>query len=247
VPYGNWSGCHSVGWDISAPPFGDRRILDNFQKHSYPWGIMVNVHGARFVDEGEDLRNLTYVKFGRAIMGQLHRTAIQIFDAKTIPLLRDEYRIREVTKVKADSIEELAAGLEIDPAALKATVAQFNAACRMARAKPQRFNPSILDGLTTDGLAINKTNWALPIDEPPFEAYVTTTGVTFTFGGLKIDERGAVIDTTDRPIPGLYAAGELVGGLFYENYPGGSGLRSGTVFGKQAGESAAAEAKRNAD
>jgi len=243
VPYGNWSGCHSVGWDISAPPFGDRRILDNFQKHSYPWGIMVNVHGQRFVDEGEDLRNLTYVKFGRAIMGQPHRTAIQIFDAKIIPLLRDEYRIREVTKVKADTIEELARGLEIDPAALKDTVERFNAAC----GDTANFNPSILDGVCTTGLEIDKTNWALPIDQPPFEAYVTTTGVTFTFGGLKIDETGAVIDTTDRPIPGLYAAGELVGGLFYENYPGGSGLMSGTVFGKQAGESAAAEAKRNAD
>ena len=239
-PYGNWSGCHSVGWDISAPPFGDRAILDNFQKNSYHWGIMVNVHGARFVDEGEDVRNHTYVKFGRAIMGQPYRTAIQIFDAKTIPLLRDEYCIREVTKVRADSIEELAAGLEIDPLALKATVEGFNAAC----GDTSKFNPSILDGVATEGLAIDKTNWALPIDEPPFEAYVTTTGVTFTFGGLRIDAAGAVIDTTDRPIPGLYAAGELVGGLFYENYPGGSGLTAGTVYGKLAGESAAAEAKR---
>jgi tricarballylate dehydrogenase len=241
VPYGNWSGCHSVGWDISAPPFGDRVILDNFQKHSYPWGIMVNVDGQRFVDEGEDLRNLTYVKFGRAIMSQPHRTAIQIFDNKTIPLLRDEYRIREVTKVRADTIAELAAGLEVDPAALVATVDGFNAAC-----KPGNFNPSILDGVTTQGLSPNKTNWALPINEPPFEAYVTTTGVTFTFGGLKIDARGAVIDTSDRTIPGLYAAGELVGGLFVENYPGGSGLMAGTVYGKLAGESAAAETRRNA-
>jgi tricarballylate dehydrogenase len=240
VPYGNWSGCHSVGWDISAPPYGDRDVLDNFQKHSYPWGIMVNVEGQRFVDEGEDLRNHTYVKFGREIMGQPHRVAIQIFDAKTIPLLRDEYRIRQVTKVRADTIEELAAGLEIDPGALKVTVDGFNAACQ-----PGDFNPSLLDGVTTSGLEPNKTNWALPIDEPPFEAYVTTTGVTFTFGGLKIDDRGAVIDSTDRAIPGLFAAGELVGGLFHENYPGGSGLMAGTVFGKLAGESAAAEVRQN--
>ncbi len=246
LPYGNWSGCHSVGWDISAPPFGDRAILDNFQKHSYPWGIMVNAHGRRFVDEGEDLRNHTYVKFGRAIMGQPDRTAIQIFDQKTIPLLRDEYRIREVTKVSADSIAELAAGLEIDPAALTATVDEFNAACGVASADPGRFNPAILDGVTTEGLGPDKTNWALPIDQPPFEAYVTTTGITFTFGGLRIDQHGAVQDTSDRPIPGLYAAGELVGGLFYENYPGGSGLMAGTVFGKLAGESAAAESRRNA-
>ena len=238
-PFGNWSGCHSVGWDISAPPYGDYEVLDNFQKHSYPWGVMVNLKGERFVDEGEDLRNHTYVRFGREIMAQPHRTAIQIFDQKTIPLLRDEYRIKQVTKYTANTIEELAAQLEINPQALRASIDEFNAACPEG-AFGDGFNPAILDGISTDGLAINKTNWALPINEPPFEAYVTTTGVTFTFGGLRIDETGAVQDVSDRSIPGLFAAGELVGGLFYENYPGGSGLMAGTVFGKLAGESAAA-------
>ncbi|MEK9753840.1 MAG: FAD-dependent tricarballylate dehydrogenase TcuA [Rhodospirillaceae bacterium] len=238
-PYGNWSGCHSVGWDISAPPYGDYEVLDNFQKHSYPWGIMVNLKGERFVNEGEDLRNHTYVKFGREIMSQPFRTAIQIFDQKTIPLLRDEYRIKQVTKYTAATIEALAAELEVNPTALKKTIDEFNAACPKGAFK-QGFNPAVLDAVTTKGLAIDKTNWALPIDEPPFEAYVTTTGVTFTFGGLRIDATGAVQDVTDRSIPGLFAAGELVGGLFYENYPGGSGLMAGTVFGKLAGESAAA-------
>ena len=240
-PYGNWSGCHSVGWDISAPPYGDRFVLDNFQKHSYPWGIMVNMRGERFVDEGEDVRNHTYVKFGREIMSQPFRTAIQIFDQKTIPLLRDEYRIKQVTKYTANTIEELAGELEINPQSLKATVKEFNAACQ-----PGDFNPSILDGLTTQGLVIDKTNWALAIDEPPFEAYVTTTGITFTFGGLRINERGEAQDLSDRSIPGLYAAGELVGGLFVENYAGGSGLTAGTVFGKLAGENAAVYAVSNA-
>lgn len=233
-PFGNWSGCHSVGWDISAPPYGDYEVLDNFQKHSYPWGIMVNLKAERFVDEGEDLRNHTYVKFGREIMNQPFRTAIQIFDQKTIPLLRDEYRIKQVTKYTANTMAELAAQLEIDPDALTKTVDDFNAACQ-----PGEFNPSILDGVTTKGLAVNKTNWALPINEGPFEAFVTTTGVTFTFGGLRINKDGEVQDMSDRSIPGLYAAGELVGGLFYENYPGGSGLMAGAVFGKLAGESAA--------
>ncbi len=162
-PYGNWSGCHSVGWDISAPPYGDYEVLDNFQKHSYPWGIMVNLNGERFVDEGEDLRNLTYVKFGREIMSQPFRTAVQIFDQKTIPVLRDEYRIRQVTKYTANSIAELAAQLEINPEALVETIETFNAACQ-----PGEYNPSILDGVSTEGLAINKTDWGLPINEPPY-------------------------------------------------------------------------------
>ena len=102
----------------------------------------------------------------------------------------------------------------------------------------------MLDGLRTQGLSPDKTNWAQPIDKPPYVAYVTTTGITFTFGGLKINERNEVQDLGDRSIPGLYAAGELVGGIFYENYPGGSGLMSGSVFGRRAGKSSADHALR---
>jgi len=240
LPFGNWSGCHSVGWDISAPPFGDREVLDNYQKHSYPLGIMVNLEGRRFVDEGEDYRNLTYVRFGRAIMQQPQRTAVQIFDRKTVPLLRDEYRIRQVTRVEADSVEGLARELEIDAQALAATVREFNAACR-----PGEFNPAVLDGVRTHGIRPPKSNWALPLDTPPFVGYVTTTGITFTFGGLQINERSEVRSLSGRSIPGLYAAGELVGGLFYENYPGGSGLMAGSVFGRRAGGFAAEHARQS--
>ncbi len=234
-PFGNWSGCHSVQWDISAPTFGDRWVLDNFQKHSYPIGIMVNLDGKRFVDEGETWRNLTYAKFGGEVMKQPARTAVQIFDQQTIANLRDEYRIKEVTRHEAATIGELAVKLGIDPAALEKTVNAFNAACG-----DQPYNPAILDGKCTTGIEPPKSNWALPINQGPFVGYVVTTGVTFTFGGLQINARGEVQDMTDYSIPGLYAAGELVGGLFYENYPGGSGLMSGSVFGKLAGESAAA-------
>ena len=243
VPYGNWSGCHSVGWDISAPPFGDRWVLDNFQKHSYPLGIMVNIHGERFVDEGEDYRNLTYVRFGKAIMGQPHYTCVQIFDQKTTHRLRDEYRIKEVTHVKSDTIEGLAEQLEISVEGLKKTIEEYNAACQDQSFIDANYNPAILDNVGTTGISPAKSNWALPIDEPPYEAWVTTTGVTFTFGGLKIDDKNCVQDKADRGIPGLFAAGELVGGLFYENYPGGTGLMSGSVFGRRAGEFAAEYAR----
>jgi len=233
-PYGNWSSCHACEWDISAPPYGDRWVLDNFQKHSYPLGIMVNINCERFVDEGENYRNLTYAKFGREIMSQPRRTAIQIFDQQTVSMLRDEYRIKEVTKAESDTIAGLAEQLDLDPVALEKTVAEFNAACG-----PQPYNPAILDGKATTGLKVPKSNWALPINKPPYVAYVTTTGITFTFGGLQVNTKGEVQDMTDQSIPGLYAAGELVGGLFFENYPGGTGLMSGAVFGKLAGESAA--------
>ncbi len=237
-PYGHWSSCHAVAWDANAPEFGDRKVLDLFQKHSYPLGLVVNVRGERFVDEGADFRNLTYAKYGREILKQPRRLAFQLFDQKTVPLLREEYRIREITKAEAPSIEELARKLEIDPAGLARTVAAFNAAVQ-----PGAFNPAVLDGKATRGITPPKSNWALPLDTPPYVGFAVTCGITFTFGGLRITPRAEVLDLEDRPLPGLYAAGELVGGLFYHNYPGGSGLMAGAVFGKLAGESAAGFAR----
>jgi tricarballylate dehydrogenase len=233
-PFGGWSTAHAVQWDISAPPFGDRVILDNYQKHSYPIGIVVNLKGERFIDEGADFRNHTYAKYGREVMKQPRRAAVQIFDAKTIDMVRDEYRIRQVTKFTANTLEELAAGLEIDPKGLVRTVTAFNAACQHGK-----YNPSILDGVGTDGIEPPKSNWALPIDKAPYTGFAVTCGITFTFGGLRINRAAAVLDTSEQPIPGLFAGGELVGGLFYGNYLGGSGLMSGSVFGRQAGKSAA--------
>ena len=236
APYGNWSGCHAVGWDRNAPEFGDLAVGDGFQKHSYTLGIVVNADGQRFVDEGADFRNYTYAKYGRVILAQPAQFAWQVFDSKVIPLLRDEYRIREVTKVEADTIEELAGKLEgVDAQAFLATIAEYNAAVLT----DVPFNPNIKDGRGTPGLAVPKTNWANTIEDAPFEAYGVTCGITFTFGGLRIDADAQVLDTDLEPIPGLYAAGELVGGLFYFNYPGGSGLMSGSVFGRIAGRAAA--------
>jgi tricarballylate dehydrogenase len=232
-PFGGWSTCHAVQWDISAPAFGDRVVLDNFQKHSYPIGIVVNLKGERFIDEGADYRNHTYAKYGREVMKQPRRTAIQIFDARTIDMVRDEYRIKQVTKFTANTLEELAEGLDIDPIGLARTVSAFNAACR-----PGTYNPSVLDGVRTEGIEPPKSNWALPIDKPPFTGFVVTCGITFTFGGLRIDRSTAVLDTGGKRIPGLFAAGELVGGIFYGNYLGGAGLMSGSVFGRHAGKSA---------
>jgi len=237
-PFGHWSGCHAVAWDLNAPPFGDLKVGDLFQKHSYPLGLIVNLAGERFVDEGADFRNYTYAKYGRAILAQPQRTAFQLFDAKVMDMLRDEYRIARVTKATADTIGGLADGLGIDRDGLVQTVALYNAAVQEGE-----FNPAVLDGKATRGVTPPKSNWAQRLDTPPYTGFAVTCGITFTFGGLRIAAAsGQALDTEDRRIPGLYAAGELVGGLFYHNYPGGSGLMAGAVFGRRAGAAAATAA-----
>ncbi len=238
-PAGNWSGCHAVGWERNAPEFGDLAVGDGFQKHSYPFGLIVNANGKRFVDEGADFRNYTYAKYGREVLAQPGHFAWQIFDQKTVHLLRDEYRIKQVTKVKSDTLEGLAEQLEgVDPQGFLQTIKDYNAAVQT----DIPFNPNVKDGRSTKGLDLPKSNWANTIDEGPFEAYAITCGITFTFGGLRIDTQAQVQSTDYTPIKGLFAAGELVGGIFYNNYPGGTGLINGAVFGKIAGKSAAQHA-----
>jgi tricarballylate dehydrogenase len=242
MPTGNWSGGHAVGWDRNAPEFGDLSVGDSFQKHSYPWGIMINADGERFVDEGADFRNYTYAKYGRVILMQPGQFAWQVFDAKIIAMLRDEYRIKQVTKVQADTLESLVRKLDdVNAAKALETIRTYNAAVMTE----VPFDPNVKDGRGTKGLSTPKSNWANTIDQPPFEAYAVTCGLTFTFGGLKIDTSARVIDTDGVVIPGLFAAGELVGGLFYFNYPGGAGLMNGAVFGKIAGSSAGQRAAQS--
>ena len=236
APYGNWSGCHATGWDRYAPEFGDVSVGDQFQKHSYIFGLLINAEGKRFVDEGWDFHSFTYAKYGGEVLKQPGQFAWQVFDSKVTKLLRSEYRIKFVTKVSANTLEELAPKLEgVDAEAFLKTVREFNAAVR----KDVAFDHTVKDGKCTVGLSPEKSNWAQPLDTPPFDAYATTCGITFTFGGLRIDkESGQVLDAHFHPIPGLYTAGEMVGGLFYFNYPSGTGLVSGAVFGRMAGSSA---------
>ena len=236
MPAGHWSGCHAVAWDRNAPAFGDLSVGDGFQKHSYPFAIVINAAGERFVDEGADFRNYTYAAYGRRVLEQPGQVAWQVFDASVAHLLRDEYRIRQVTRAKADTLEGLAANMEgINGARFLETVRTYNDAVMTE----VPFEPTVKDGRGTRGIAPPKSNWANRIETPPFEAYAVTCGITFTFGGLAIDPEARVQAVSGAPIPGLFAAGELVGGLFYGNYPGGTGLVSGAVFGRLAGAGAA--------
>ena len=237
APYGHWSGCHATGWDRYAPEFGDVNVGSLFQKHSYPLGIMVNADGKRFVDEGAEFHLLTYAKYGSVVLQQPEQFAWQIFDSKVRHLLRSEYRIKFVTKVSANSLEELATKLDgVDPEGFLNTVREYNSAV----CKDVPFKHTVKDGKCTVGINPPKSNWAQPLDTPPFDAYATTCGITFTYGGLRIDRKtGQVLNVHLHRIPGLYCAGEMVGGLYYFNYPGGSGLVSGAVFGRIAGCGAA--------
>jgi tricarballylate dehydrogenase len=204
--------------------------------------VLINANGRRFLDEGADFRNYTYAKYGRVVLEQPGNFAWQVFDKKVLHVLRDEYRIRQVTKVRADTLEELAEKLEgVDGKAFLEEIRAYNAAVR----QDIPFNPNVKDGRRTEGLAVDKTNWANTIDTPPFKAFQVGCGITFTFGGLRIDTGARVLDADQQPIPGLYACGELVGGIFYFNYPGGSGLINGAVFGKLAGATAVADLKTN--
>jgi len=160
-----------------------------------------------------------------------------VFDQRAIPMLRDTYRIRQVTKVSANTLEELAEKLEgVDAAAFVNTVREFNAAIDHDGGP---LNPSVKDGVATRGLRLPKSNWARRIDRGPFEAYAVTAGITFTFGGIKVSTQAEAEDDGGQVIPGLFACGEMVGGLFYHNYPSGTGLTCGAVFGREAGHSAA--------
>jgi tricarballylate dehydrogenase len=241
APYGNWSGCHAVGWDRYAPEFGDVSVGDQFQKHSYIFGLLINAEGKRFVDEGIDFHSFTYAKYGGEVLKQPGQFAWQVFDAKSKPYLRSEYRIKFVTKVSANSLEELAPQLEgVNADGFLKTVREYNAAVK----KDVPFNHTIKDGKGTVGIEPQKSNWAQVLDTPPYDAYATTCGITFTFGGLRIDkDSGQVLDVNLKPIPGLYTCGEMVGGLFYFNYPSGTGLVSGAIFGRMAGTSAGKAAK----
>lgn len=229
---GDWATCHSVQWDAFLPENESNRELTNrLTRQSYPLGIIVNGEGHRFLDEGADFRNYTYAKYGREILAQPGSIAYQIFDATTRPMLRtEEYDMPGVSVAEADSIEELARRIDVDPAALVATVREFNDSVDRTRC----FDPTVKDARAA-AVQPPKSNWAMPLENGPFYAYGVTCGITFTFGGLKADTHGRVVTTDGEAIPGLFVAGEMLGGLFSKNYPGGSGLAAGGVIGRRAG------------
>lgn len=234
--YGLYSGCHATPMDLHMADFGGLDLppgeRKNYRKISYFLGVMLNAHGDRFVDEGANFRNYTYAQYGAAILEQPGQFAWQVFDSKVFDLLYGEYRFHDAHFVESDTLEGLVGQMEgVDNAAALATLTAYNEAVNEA----VPFDPTSLDGKGADGLTPPKTNWAQKIDTGPFRAFPVTGGITFTYGGLKVDDMGRVVSERDKAIPGLFACGELVGGVFFAGYPGGSGLTSGAVFGRRAG------------
>jgi tricarballylate dehydrogenase len=237
--YGQWSGCHATPLDANAPDPGSLELTDETSRVSYPYAVVVNADGKRFFDEGEDFKLYTYAKSGRKVLEQRAAIAFQIFDQKTIPLLEERYGTGQ--PIEAESLDGLAEAITrrypqiaFDKENFLSTISRFNEAVQDGS-----FDPYSRDGKHTMGIEPNKSNWALRLDSPPFRAYAVNTGITFTFGGIKINTTAQVVDSSDQAIPGLYATGEMTGGFFYDNYPGGAGLVRGAVFGRLAGAHAA--------
>jgi tricarballylate dehydrogenase len=232
---GDWSTCHSVQWDAAAEHNESNRELTNrLTRQSYPLGVIVNRDGQRFLDEGADFRNYTYAKYGREILRQPGSVAWQIFDATLRPALRsEEYDMPGIGVRVADTLEELARVSGIDPDGFVKTITAFNASIDRSVDR----DPTVKDGRAAR-VEPPKSNWAAPIETAPFFAYPVTCGITFTFGGVKGDLDGRVLREDGSAISGLFACGEMLGGLFSGNYPGGSGLAAGMVFGRRAGAAA---------
>jgi len=237
---GSFTGCHATPMDLHMKDFGNLDLppkeRKNYRKICYFLGVMLNARGERFVDEGINFRNYTYAQFGRAVLEQPGHFAWQIFDSKVFDLLYAEYTFDDAHFVEADTLEALIEKLEgVDQAGARATLEAYNAAVDEGVA----FDPTVLDGKGTKGLPLAKSNWAQRIEDGPFRAYPVTGGITFTYGGVRVDDEGHILREGGQAIDGLHGCGELVGGVFFGGYPGGSGLTSGAVFGRRAGRGAA--------
>jgi len=238
-PAGHWEGAHASPLDNGAPKVGDLRYTDKYSRYSYPYALLVNKHAERFIDEGENQVWLTYAKTGDAIRKQPGGLAYQIFDQRTAHLLEPRYAT--TNPVEAETLEELAGKLGLPYEQLAQTVAGFNAS--VASDAEERFDRFHLDGVSAKPVGQPaKSNWAQPIDQGPYIAYTVACGITFTYGGVKVDSEARVIDTVGLPMPGLFATGEIIGDFFYYNYSGGAGLTRGAVFGRIAGANAATHA-----
>jgi tricarballylate dehydrogenase len=224
---------HAVALDARAPKF-DGGITTRLD--SVPYSVVVNHNGERFYDEGEDVWPKRYAIWGRLIAQQLGQIAYSIFDTKAFPLFMPSV----FPAMKANSLEELAVQLKLDPVKVRETIDGFNRAVKPG----QVFDNLKLDGSATEGLTPNKTNWARAVDKPPFYGYPLRPGITFTYLSVRVNDKAQVLMENGQPTANLFASGEIMSGNILGNgYLAGFGMTIGTVFGRIAGQEAARRAR----
>jgi tricarballylate dehydrogenase len=241
---GHWGGYHCAPQDAAAPPIGDMETLDAWERYSFPYSIMVNKSGRRFTDEGEDEISLIYSKVGAAIAQEQDARVFQVFDSKVSHLISEKYKTHS-TPIQADTLEDLAEKMGVPVSNFLDTLSSFNTAT--ASNKLGSFDAFSNDGLgTKPGFSPRKSNWALPIDFPPFVAYAVTVGITFTYGGIKTNGNGEVLNNEGNVMSRLYAMGEMTGGFYY-GYAAGASLIRSSVIARIAGKHAAEAAKSGSE
>ncbi|OCK56107.1 FAD-dependent tricarballylate dehydrogenase TcuA [Bradyrhizobium sp. LMTR 3] len=229
---GDPTQCHAVAIDARAPKF-DGGIITRHD--SVVFGIVVNKHARRFYDEGEDIWPKRYAIWGRLVAAQPDQIAYIIFDAS----VRNSFMPTLFPPIEGGSIAELAAKLELDPAALEKTIAEFNAAV-----KPGTFDHTILDDCRTEGITPPKTHWARRIETPPYLAYPVRPGITFTYLGTRVNRQARMVMKDGKPSANMFAAGEIMAGnVLGKGYAAGIGMTIGSVFGRVAGREAAKNAR----
>jgi tricarballylate dehydrogenase len=232
-PIGDPKGFHAIAVDARAPKF-DGGIVTRLD--AIPFGIVVTGLGRRFYDEGENIWPKRYAIWGGLIAAQPGQKAFCIVDAKTI----DRFLPPMFKPYQADSLEALAPLLDIDPKTFVETVTEYN----RATAGNAEIRMEKLDGVCTRGLTPAKSNWAIPIDRPPFYGLPLRPGITFTYMGVAVNERARVLDQRGRPFQNVFAAGEIMSGnILTKGYLGGFGLTIGSVFGELAGREAASNGR----
>jgi tricarballylate dehydrogenase len=229
---GDPTQCHAVAIDARAPKY-DGGIITRHD--SVVFGIVVNKHAQRFYDEGEDIWPKRYAIWGRLVAAQPDQIAYIIFDSTVVT----SFMPTLFPPIGARSIAELAGKLELDPAALEKTVADFNAAVRSGT-----FDHTILDDCRTEGLTPPKTHWARKIETPPYLAYPVRPGITFTYLGTRVNKQARILMKGGKPAANMFAAGEIMAGnVLGKGYAAGIGMTIGSVFGRVAGREAARNAR----
>lgn len=246
-PFGHWSCCHATFVDADCPQPTIREDTDKSAKRMYIFGLIININGERFLDEGYDNTDLTYSRYGKHVLAQPERIAFQLFDAKGYKIITSGVGFPDnidAPYTKGETVEELAEKLGIPVGNLVKTISDYNEAANKPGGNNNWYKMTgEPEDMHTEGLPLAKSSCAYRLDTPPYYAYAVSCGITFTYGGLKTNRRAQVLDSNDWPIEGLYASGEIIGGIFFHNYAGATGQLSGAVFATIAGKNAVLDHK----